>query len=695
MRVGGANMLSMNSLFIIKDHLPGYKHYWMYTENELPVMVVARYDQGDKKTYRQFRLEGEEWVEGMSPPPYPLFGLDSLKNRSPLKAVFISEGEKCATVLHQLGWQAIATVLGAQNPAKSNWTPLRYFTKFIILRDNDKAGSSFARSVSCELRRICPDAEIMVVNLTPGVAGGDLIDWLKGTVLLGQKWDGFEQLPVSAPQVISQALQQEILKIQLRVEDCPQVDFKPVEAMFEGMPKSFDIELRSVPSFPLHVLPPSTKLFLEVTSAQFSQVPDFAATTFIASISGLIGRSVQLKMRPSDSWHETTNSWGVLVGSPAAKKSPIMRRLLGFFKELEEVAIKEYTSAKKAYLLRKREAEKNKEDFDEPLPIRRRYITDDVTMPKLRELLAGNPRGLILRNDELKGQLERLERTGSEGDRSFMMSCWSGLEVYSEDRMCRDSSINIPLALTWIGCIPPTALQKYLREAMGRGSGADGFMQRFQFVCYPDQKVLFELSNEALPPGIEDEIKDIFKTLDEEGRRAPQTLFFSKEAQRRFDEWLVKHENDARSGKHPIYWESHLGKQAKALAVLVIILHRLLDVIGSCRNNEVQLQTLEGALVLQAYFEAHARRCYDSVVGGTIDDAKTILELLKQKRLPPRFKAQDIYHAGLAGLQDSNRVRAALDLLQNYNWLVVEKVPGTNGRKHEFWILHPRAFEKG
>ena len=172
----------------------------------------------------------------------------------------------------------------------------------------------------------------------------------------------------------------------------------------------------------------------------------------------------------------TVNCWSILVGAPSAKKSPILRRIFSLFKPLDKRAGEVFALAVKAYNGRKKSAENAKEIFDELPPIRRRYVTDDVTTPKLRELMAGNPKGIMLRNDELKGQLERLDKQGNEGDRSFMMSCWSGLEDYSEDRMCRESLLNIPLALTWIGCIRPSPLQRYLCEAMGRSGDADGFM---------------------------------------------------------------------------------------------------------------------------------------------------------------------------------------------------------------------------
>lgn len=687
-------MPNMVDLLTIKNHLPGYKHHWIYIDNGMPVMVVSRYEEEGKKTYRQFRQKNDEWIEGMPPFPYPLFGLNTLKNFSPMHALFITEGEKCASILHQLGWPALSTVLGAQNPSKTDWHPLRYYNRIIILRDNDKAGITFTQQVAIEIRRIVPHSEIFVVNLTPTIPGGDVENWLQSTILRGQDWNGYKPIPENILKAASKALISEIQNNLKKVEECPAVAYKPIEALFEGKPRQLKMELRPVPPFPLHVLPDKVSTFLKLTSEQFSQVPDYAATTFFVSLSGLIGRSVHLSMRAGSSWIETANAWAVLVGEPSAKKSPIMRRIFNLFKNLEKQAVEDFAQAQKIYKAKKRDADKADTDCDELPPIRRRYITDDVTIPKLRELMAGNPRGIILRNDELKGQMERLDKFGSEGDRSFMMSCWSGLEEYSEDRMCRESLLNVPLALTWIGCIPPTALQRYLREAMGRGSGSDGFMQRFQFVCFPDQKKNFELPSESVPLELEKEIQDIWKQIDDDARGKGRVLAFNDYAQKRFDQWLIYHENYARFGGHPVYWESHLGKQAKALAVIVIFLHRLQEVAEKRTSEKVTLETLVAALEILSYYEEHALRSYESIIGGTVADAENILMLLKQQRLPTRFKAQDIYHQGLGGLSDSARVRAALEMLEDFGWVVSEKVAGKTGRQAEFWVLHPRAFDK-
>ncbi len=179
--------------------------------------------------------------------------------------------------------------------------------------------------------------------------------------------------------------------------------------------------------------------------------------------------------------------------------------------------------------------------------------------------------------------------------------------------------------------------------------------------------------------------------LDAEAASRTRSLSFSNEAQLHFDEWLVKHENEARFGCHPLYWESHLGKQAKAVAVLTIILHALNEALSETLTDQISLETFKAALQGQTYYLAHARRCYDSIAGGAVNDAEVILSLVRQKRLPLRFKAQDIYHQGLGGLSDSVRVRSALELLQDYGWIVSEKEGGAVGRRNEFWVVHPRA----
>jgi hypothetical protein len=628
----GAIMLNTIDFEKIKLCCPGYIQHWIYTENGRPILLVARYDYNREKTYRQFHWQNNEWKEGMPQAPYPLFGLETLKHTSPFGGPIICEGEKCAKVLQQLGWPSLAMVLGASNVSSSDLTPLKHFERFLILRDNDKAGIEFCRKLAVELRRVSPNANILVCNLTPEIPGGDIVDWIQQKPLFGQSWNGFQELTKEQKAHVEKCLFTTISQLAKPIEECSEIGFYQTLYLFEGEPHSFHSSLHPVPPFPVEVFPIEVSQYLQICARQFCLPPDFAGTVFLALTAGVIGRSIHLDMRQGQDWMETTNIWAVLVGNPSSKKSPTYRRIGRLIAALEKSAATEHHQSLVDYRSRKKAAKDNKVDFDETEPLMRRYTTDDCTTPKLRELMGCNPRGIILHNDELKGQLEKLDNPGNDGDRSFMMQCWSGLESYNEDRMTRLGGYKIPLALTWIGCIPPTALAIYLRQAQSFGSGADGFMQRFQMVAFPDIDQPYEICKEMMPSELEARLQQFFIDIDKEALDySGRVLHFDEKAQSLFDGWQIPFENDCRSGNHQTYWESHLGKQSKLLASLCIILHRLLEVSTGQFSKAISLTTLKGAMALRYYYQEHAQRSYDSIESVEVTDARKILELIRKK----------------------------------------------------------------
>lgn len=483
----------------------------------------------------------------------------------------------------------------------------------------------------------------------------------------------------------------------LKLKESPskrRILFKSELVLFDGDPHPIETKLRPVPAFPIDLLPQLIQDYLLLSARQMSIPIDFPVTAFLALIGGILGRSVRLEMRPGQKWEEVANVWAIMVGRPAAKKSPTLRRMCRPITAIEEVAKVEYVDAMKSFKARKKAAKDQNLDFDEPEPVLRRYISDDCTTPKLRELLVSNPRGLILRSDELKGQLEKLERDGNEGDRSSLMQCWAGVELYNEDRIIRGSCLQIPLTLTWIGCIQPPCLSQYLRQAMSDGKGADGLMQRFQMVTFPDFDIPFEICQEAMPLELERQLETLFTAVDEMARNEKRILCFCQEAQRHFDSIQIWLESQCRSKEHPPYWESHLGKQPKLLAALCIILHVMQEVLLQERQNVIALDTLQVAEKIMLYYLEHAQRCYDSIENCEVADARKILELIQCKKLPARFKQADIYRNNLGGIRESGRVTNALHLLQDLGCVAAEKIQGVTGRPSEYWIVHPKLLEK-
>lgn len=680
---------------LINETQPNYVAHWVCTEHGRETIAIARYhNYKNEKTYRQFFNDGHGWKLGLPSLPYPLYGFDSLRDKFPSDGILICEGEKCAKIPHQLNWPAVSTILGAGNIGKSDFTPIRYFKRFIILRDNDSAGIEYALNVAKEIKRLREDAEIFVCNLATDEMGDDLIDWLIKTPLYGQQWNGFDELEKFLIEPVSAALLVRIRETMIPLEDCTEIGFKPDLTFFDEAPKPLEIHLKPVPDFLLKALDPSLQDYISILAHQMCIPVDFHGTVLLALSGGVIGRNVQLKMRPTQKWKESANVWAMLVGRPSAKKSPTLRDLSNYIMgPLEDRAQREYKSQYAAYKSEnKSEITSNSKKKADEEPLLRRYITDDCTTAKLKELFAQNPNGIILRSDEFKGQLEKFDKPGNEGDRSFMLQCWPGLQNYNEDRIARGPSLKIPLTLTWVGCIPPTSLSHYLSQATSEGMGSDGLMQRLQMVCYPNFDQPYELCNETIAESLEQIVNELFFKLDEQTRLGHRILNFSLEAQKEFDSWLVKNENSCRRGEFLSYWESHIGKLPKLIGSLCIILHCLKETLEHKQSLEISLQTFSSALELTEYYTLHAQRCYESVESMELAAARKILDLIQQGKLNTRFKAADIHGPNLGGLRNSSLVKNALHLLEEYGWAFLQRRVIGNGRPKEDWIIHPNVL---
>lgn len=682
-------------LELLKTACPGYIAHWTFIEHGRATIAVARYhDYKGDKTFRQFTNHAGLWTAGLPSLPYPLYGLESLDQKSSFDSIFICEGERKANLLHQLGWPAVSIMLGAENTAKTDFMPLKYFSHFTILRDNDAAGIDFATAVSAIITRMHANRKIFVCNLCPNKPAGDVIDWVASTPLYGSGWNGFETFNLSQVERVRSALEAKIQESMIPIEECKDIAYKPSLALFPDEPKLLIQKLKPVQPFPILSLESNVGSYVSILARQKSLPVDLAATTFLTLIAGVLGRKIQIRMKPEQNWMESANVWAALVAPPAFKKSPSLRELFSHVNLLESRAEEEYKKKHAVWKANSNPKSKSNNQNNTDEPCLRRYVTDDCTTAKLRELFSSNPGGLIFRNDELKGMLKKLDAVGHESDRGFYLQCWSGLDYFNEDRIGRGSTLKIPLTLTWIGCIPPSNLSFYLNQAVSEGGGSDGLMQRFQMPCYPDFTEPFENSDEIVSQAMQELMNRLFLQIDSEASEKPRLLSFSIEAQKEFDQWLVKSENDARFGGHLSYWESHLGKIPKLVGSLCITLHRIKEFIRDYHSQEVSKETFYDVLELVEYYKSHARRCYESLESIEMATARKILTLVKNRKLDERFKACEIYGNGIGGLTNSRQVRDALYLLQELGWAVLDKSSSFNGRPTEDWIIHPNVRQK-
>ena len=97
------------------------------------------------------------------------------------------------------------------------------------------------------------------------------------------------------------------------------------------------------------------------------------------------------------------------------------------------------------------EAKRRYAELIEPeAPARKRFKVNDATAPKLHEISADNPRGILTWRDELVGLWSHLDKPENMADKALYLESWTGTKPYTQDRVGRGTVRASRL------CIPPS-----------------------------------------------------------------------------------------------------------------------------------------------------------------------------------------------------------------------------------------------
>lgn len=490
-------------------------------------------------------------------------------------------------------------------------------------------------------------------------------------------------------------------------------------------PQPLPNDLPPVTPFDPELLPGTFRPFVLDITERLQCPPDFPAVASMVVLSTIIGRQVGIRPKRFDDWLVIPNLWGAVVGRPGVLKTPAIQEPLKLFSCLEEKARKAYASAieeHEAKMLVRRASAKEIEkaiakafvENKDPqelarlavqetpqLPLRRRYLTNDVTVEKLGEILSANPRGILLFRDELLGLLKNLDREGSEGARAFFLEAWNGDGRFTYDRIGRGTVEIEAACLSLLGGIQPGPLMEYQQSALRGGAGDDGLIQRFQLMVWPDisggwQNVDRSPNREARR--MASEVIERLDQLDpnaiaqaDEG--ALPFLRFDPQAQEIFDDWREKLERRLRSGDlHPAF-EAHLAKYRSlvpALALICDLADSVLDDFKRLRCGISQEAALR-ACAWAEYLETHAMRLYGYALDPVRAPARELLRHLKKGDLTNPFSARDVYLKGWKCL-DPSGTEAALHFLADLDYLRSYTME-TGGRPRILWRIHPTVLE--
>lgn len=468
-------------------------------------------------------------------------------------------------------------------------------------------------------------------------------------------------------------------------------------------------DLRSpVQAFEENLLPSGLRSWVMDISDRMQCPPDFPAVAAIVSLGSLVGRKVGIRPKRHDDWIVITNLWGGVIGRPGIMKTPAQDQATHPLRRLAAEAIKKGDEDRQAWEIEsiRREVEasiikekirkeiKGEKDLSsltkelaslkeesEP-PAVRRYIVNDSTVERLGEILRDNPNGVLVFRDELTGWLRTLDREGHEGDRAFYLEAWAGTGDFTYDRIGR-GMVHIPaVCLSILGGIQPGPLAEYVREASKNGSGADGLLQRFQLLVWPDDPGSWRNVDRWPDTMAKNQAFEIFKTLDqldpdtigaqrEDGAEIP-FLRFTDEAQEAFNAWREILEKEKLRSGEPEMIEAALSKYRSLVPSLALLFH-LIDHGSGSVGQDAFLRAVDWG----DYLESHMRRVYSAVGNPAMVGAHAMVKKILKKEIADGMTIREIYRKGWAGL-DSETVNSAMVILEEYSIAKIETPVGSD-----------------
>lgn len=494
-------------------------------------------------------------------------------------------------------------------------------------------------------------------------------------------------------------------------------------------PREIKADLPAVPALDgAALLPPVLRDFVLDEADRMPCSPDYIAAALIVALGSVIGARVGIKPKRRDDWVVVPNLFGGVVGDPSSKKSPAIGVVMRFLDRLEarqadvlKEKLKVFEGEKAAHAAlqaaiaaQMKRAAGSKEGSAQMAdaivnmsalqapeePTVRRFRTSDATVPKLGDMLAKNPAGMLVFRDELVGLLASWDREGNEGDRTFYLEGWNGTGSYSIDRIGRGSLLIPNLCLSVFGGVQPDLLERYLSDIV-HSMDNDGRIQRFQVLVFPDPTP-WQWRDRYPVAGAREAVRNMFDRLAEfdplQDGAAPANDFvkvphfrFDDAAQELFIEWSqslygVRIESES----NPLM-RQHLAKFEKLFCSLALILHLAEGVVG----HEVGVDAALRAAAWCDYLEAHARRVYALVEVGQVNTARMLGRRLAERKLVDGFTARDVVRKGWAGMSNTAHAEAALAVLEDHGWIVGVESSEATGRPTTRFSINPAVYVKG
>lgn len=424
-------------------------------------------------------------------------------------------------------------------------------------------------------------------------------------------------------------------------------------------------------------------------AAALSRATGFCASAtilpMVTAAAAAVDDRVRLLVAPRSSWFESARIWSLVLGGPAAGKTPALRAAL---KPLQHAA-----AAMHAAWLAENPAPKD-DGGTTPAP---RLLTHDATIEALADVLRDNPRGILCVAEEFDSWIGSHDcYRGGQGsrDRGEWLRLYDG-GPSTIDRVRRGAMYVPNWGASIAASTTPAALKRHAKNLP-----TDGLLQRFMPAIVgrrakPDRAMLqAELARPCAE--FEDRIRALIERHGGQAGESGAVVRMSGDAREVFEaeEQALLEATDATEQLSPAF-AAHIGKHPAMLARVALTFHAM-QASGHPADAELSGATMSLAARFMRRVRRHASTLY-GVLYEHRNDAAAIARALARSLLASRLESLN-KRAALAICRDfrgadARTQEAALQALADCGWLRPEflSIIPPHGA---IWTVNPLALER-
>jgi hypothetical protein len=455
--------------------------------------------------------------------------------------------------------------------------------------------------------------------------------------------------------------------------------------------------------FPTECLPDILRRFIEQAAKSIGCDESYIALPLLAGLASAVGNTRRIKLK--NDWKEPCILWTVIVGDSGTQKTPAQRMALEYIQRLQTEAMERYGEAVSHYEDDLAKFDRDTADWrkgkiiERPTkpeePVTERYVCADITVEALAQLLAENPRGLLVARDELAGWLGGFDAYKSgQGDVPQWLEMFQGGAMLVDRKTGQRRTIHVPRAAVSItGGIQPQTL----RAVLGRSYFDNGLAARLLLAMPPRRPKRW--TDATIDGRAKDALVAVFDDLfrlDFDADGEPIDLPLTESAREAWRGFYNEHaeEQVALTGDLAAAW-SKLEAYAARLALLVHLCRLTGYEPDVEEQGKVDGRSIEAGVRLARWFGREAKRVYALLNESAEQEAqRKAVEFIESKggSITPR----DLMRGGPC-CATSDDARALLDDLAEGGWGQWDALPtgSAGGRPVErFTLCRPTDTDK-